>query len=337
MGNLAVVVCPERPVPPREKWMWKRMALKIHKVFRKESWEWNIQYITAGEERLLTVITLPLAEWELALLHTADQKRLERLLQEKLQWEGISQCYCPPVFNELCPFACWQANPYTGKRIFHALLPEIIQHMYEKQGINASALDIAILMGESIEDGKAALHLLKGFARYLTVVAPQKEIWEQETDKIFEECGLAIRVTEELKNTLKNADLVISYRDMKDAVQNIRMHPWAVWMNYSNFDGDFLEYPCVVIQGVDICFPYDMGVGIKKEVMKYYSHTQLAEMILLNRIAGLPESGDNRKIFQAILTEFRQLHFTLHHYRGRKNAISRETIKALLKRHAAQS
>jgi len=68
----------------------------------------------------------------------------------------------------------------------------------EKKGKDIRELDVAIIHGNDYTFCIHYIKILSSILKFLTIITHEKESIENMTDNIFEETGLAVRVTDNL-------------------------------------------------------------------------------------------------------------------------------------------
>jgi len=101
---------------------------------------------------------------------------------------------------------------FFGRFLYKALLVNILKLISEKKGKDIRELDVAIIHGNDYTFLHSYIKILSSILKFLTIITHEKESIENMTDNIFEETGLAVRVTDNLAGGMKDAEAVINLR-----------------------------------------------------------------------------------------------------------------------------
>ncbi len=212
---------------------------------------------------------------------------------------------------------------FSGQTLYKALLINIIKDVFNKKRRNICDLDITVVHQNNREELYAIIAVLSPFVKYITVATGDKESIDDEIAEISYNTGLAIRVTGDYKNAVKNAELIINLAYPNQPSINIRTNFKQVVINYGAPGLEQVSGEGTVINGIDICIPPGIACMLDKELFEHYSKLELSE-ILLSHKSGCQERICgvlcDYELATCLAGEFYRHCYSICGYMGRHNA-----------------
>ena len=255
----------------------------LKSLFIKPSWEDWVRKIELMEDLLLYTVGLPYRVDEISRY----KSRLNKFFSQ-FTGENHIKCFLPrSIPDGVLMKGCIKLET-TGRLLFKSLLIYILKEIYEKKGILISELDICIIEGENRAELREIVDLLSPMVKYITVIAEDRDTVDADMARIYEDTGLSVRVTNELRKSLRDVDLIINLGNLAGISPRARINPKAVILNYGKDEINELSCENVILNGIKIRMGKDMSQKIDHVLMETYGETELIETILLF-IAGLEE------------------------------------------------
>lgn len=320
MGNIALIVCLEENTKPAGKGLMSYIKNKPGSLIRKiriekaENW---FKQLLFDEHSLTYLINLP---YDLSELKQFNKKRIERVrgkISEACLKKGIDCCILPASLTGIFETNDFFITAFGGRLLMRSILIDLINMVCAKKGVKLNELDVSVISGSNYCELIRVISKLSVLVKYLTVVADSKETIENGVNDILEETGLAVGITSDLKNALRNSQLVInlSRQNLKD-YGNIK--PKKVIINYPEDCVEGLRQD-FTINGVAVCLPGRITEKIRYEVYAFYPVEEIAEILICQKINCLNSrnggnlTGDD--VYDSINYEFQKEGYKLTGYR----------------------
>ncbi|HOP93143.1 MAG TPA: hypothetical protein PLP24_07195 [Acetivibrio thermocellus] len=210
-------------------------------------------------------------------------RRLKKIIKRLCLDYSIEKCYFPHCAPDKLDIDFCVKDPFFGRFLYKALLVNILKLISEKKGKDIRELDVAIIHGNDYTFLHSYIKILSSILKFLTIITHEKESIENMTDNIFEETGLAVRVTDNLAGGMKDAEAVINLADLGDFDIPGKMKFNEPVVNYGSINTDKIKFTDI-INSVDVILPGKFEEKLGKDVYKFYKRIELAEIILLNRL-----------------------------------------------------
>jgi len=225
---------------------------------------------------------LPYTLKEFNRLGEASRKRIDKMILKVCNENSINVCILPAICNYSLK-SCVKSG-FGGRFAYTALLEYILQDLCTKHGLNIREVDIAVVQGEDEVLPYIVIKLLSPVVKFVTLVTKYRELMDGKIEQICDETGLSVRITEDLEGVLKSCDFVINYGNIKLSGIKNKLKSNAIVINYGKLEDAQEELKETVIGGIDIGLGNKYFQGIDKDVFNFYSSTEIAEIVLLNKL-----------------------------------------------------
>ncbi len=319
MGNIALVICSKEGRKPATKGFISFIKYKIGSFIRNikrekaENWLEQMQF----EGSLTFLINLPYDMGELKQFNKKRIERIRRKISKVCVDRGINCCILPESLTGIFEINDIFISAFGGRLLYKSILIDLINMICRQKGVALSELDVSVISGSDYGELIRIIKRLSDFVKYLTVVADSKESIEDEMNDIFEETGLAVGITGDLKNALSNSRLIINL-----SKQNLKNNDYIkskkIIINYS---GDCVKgsRQDSVINGVEVKLPELYSERIKKEVYSFFSAVEIAEILICQKVNCFNvKNGENvmsTALYENINYEFLEGGYKLTGYR----------------------
>ncbi len=274
------------------------------------------------------LLNLPYLLTDMKELSDRKIRKLEQQITQECHDANIEEIIYPKNLIRLGIFDC--VTPiYTGRYIYESLLLRILNEIFTQRGIKLSNLDIAFIHGDNYEELYSLVWLLSPFIKYLTIVTEDKDIIMNELERLCEDTGLSVRLTNNLKNGLSECDVIVNLLNLADFNNATRIKSKAIVINYNNSDISRLFGTNEIINGIEIKIPDKIKTIIPEEVQKLYTSTELSEIMLSHKeeLGGfLTSSSYKLEALVSLDQEFERLGFKINGFVGRHGFLKRENI-----------
>lgn len=239
------------------------------------------QKIEVNNNLLIQGLRLPYTLRELNRLGKVAKGRLDKAILKVCAEHSITRCIIPADSN--CFLKNCVKSGFEGKIIYTALVEYILTDLCMKQGLSVREVDIAVVQGEDELMPYFAIKLLSPVVKFITLVTNQKELMESKIEQVCDETGLSVRITDNLEGVLESCDFIINYGSLnRNGIKN-NINSNAIVINYGELDDTLLELKKPVVGGIDIGLGNKYLQGFRKEIFKFYSSTEIAEIVLTNK------------------------------------------------------
>jgi len=267
-----------------------RKLIKIKLVIGKE--------IQVDSSFVIQGIKLPYTLEEFNKLGRAKRNRLEKIISKICSENSITKCIKPASCS--CSLKSCEKSKFDGKIVYTALAEYILNDLCEKKAFSIRDIDIAVIQGEDDLLPYLIIKLLSPVVKFITLVTGQKEVMERKIEEICDETGLSVRITDNLKDVLKNSDLIINYGNIKISGIKNSIDLNSIIINYGELEDLVPEIKKIVICGIDIGLTDKYLQAFEKEIFKFYSSTEIAEIVLTNKTDEKIDNLHNFLDFKAI-------------------------------------
>lgn len=226
-------------------------------------------------------IKLPYTLEEFNNLGKAKKNRLDKIISKICSENSITKCIMPAICS--CSLKSCEKSNFDGKIVYTALAEYILNDLCEKKGFSIREIDIAVIQGEDDLLPYLIIKLLSPVVKFITLVTDQKESMDKKIEEICDETGLSVRITDNLEDVLKNCDLIINYGNIKINGIKYSIDSNSIIINYGELEDLLPEVKKTVICGIDIGLGDKYLQAFEKEIFKFYSSTEIAEIVLTNK------------------------------------------------------
>ena len=121
---------------------------------------------------------------------------------------------------------------FNGKKIFTLYLEEIIRSICKLLSVSINDLRIGIIADRLDVEKECLIKRLVTELRFLSIVSPNYKNMVKLTEKIYEDTGLVITVSDDDKNVFKECNIVINFSNDSEFVNNCKLYEHTIVVNY---------------------------------------------------------------------------------------------------------
>lgn len=262
----------------------KRILYKIKRFFSIKLGERSIMKINAGEGLDVFFIKLPYTLNEIKNSKRIALIKIQSILSKVCKDNSIEKCILPCCTPPNLNLKECIINPFSGDFIYKALLINVLEQISQKKKVNIRDFDLAIIHGSNHDMLNYVIEILSPLVKYVTIITREKEVAEKKTEKILDDTGLAVRITEDFKNGAVDADLIINLEDACNLPSEIRTGHGPVVVNFGKGVPDGYFAGCIVINGIKAVLDNKNRAVLKQEIYEHYSSTELAEIFIMHKL-----------------------------------------------------
>lgn len=195
----------------------------------------------------------------------------------------------------------------NNRQIYGLLALEIIKHILKCRHIDFEEADIALIAGKQDKQLLGILKFLAPRVKYLTVACSGECTIRKELEELFEDTGLLVFVTNDLKTGIKEKDLVICFDSLVDFNARNVFKGNMVLLNLSDRwikDNRLIE--CPVINDMEPSVPGKLMEHLKSLPGDSFDKNEFAMLVLLcaygnKRLKDIPDPGyEEMSVFSSI-------------------------------------
>lgn len=138
-------------------------------------------------------------------------KKINRILNQK----KISNVVLTKDLMNLENFKniLYENNIYliTGKRLYRVLLMQVLRNLSELMNVEVEQMNIAFLVNEYNIENVDNIKYIANQVKQVTIVTTNLNRYQKVSESLFEQNGITMKVTDNLKTNLKNIMVVINY------------------------------------------------------------------------------------------------------------------------------
>lgn len=303
-----------------------RLASWVKGMFMKTALEDGISTVPLYDDLNIHLIKLPYYLNKAARHIGRLNKFISRFVMEK----NIRYCFLPEKVPDSFQINGCIKFAFSGILLYKSLLKCILDKIYTDRGIQISELDIAIVEGSDFSELYEIVRLISPYVKFVTIITRNKGQVEEEMSKVYADTGLSIRVTEDIKSGLRNADLVVNTGALADLASIAKPRAEAVILNFVPEDADKITCGNVLINGITVEMPEKIASKIDSQVFEYYNKLGFIETVLFfktNIEDRLLERRIAQKTARILSEEFEAGGYAIKEFIGRRNFLKPEDIR----------
>ncbi len=291
------------------RFKWKKFKNGIH-VFKIEV------------DTNILLIKLP---FQLAMLSILNRKYLERYISRVYSAAGCKKCFVPSDARKLGGFEQYSTDANSRSVVFKALLLPILNEIYLKSGLRLDNLDMAFVNGENSAELLTMVKQLEPYVKYITVASSEKEAVEDVLSDICADSGICIFVGSDIKNILRNAELIINLGKAAE-ISRYRIRPSSLVVNYSCESNTVLKGEYTAIMGVEYTFQRGMYDMLGEDIQRSFSREELTEILMAFKTGLLYGGSYNDATATLILDIYINCRCSITGFNGRRGVLRVENV-----------
>lgn len=279
MTDLGLIIfCSEEEDKKKLK-ILKKIYLKIKRFFSMSFIDIPIKKIEINEELNIHFIKIKYTLKEISKFRSLKMKRLKKSIYKCSVKNRLNQCILPVSAPAGLEFGICINNPFSGYFIYATLLINILEIIADKKGMSVKEFDIGIIQGENNKLLYSYIKLLSLLVKFITIITNKKEYVQEEIDKIYDETGLSIRLTEDIESGLEGLDVIINLGDFNNFKKGKKIKTDAIVINYGTGKSEEIISNNIVINGISVNLDNSIESILDKNIIECFTKLELASII----------------------------------------------------------
>ena len=212
---------------------------------------------------------------------------------------------------------------FNGKKIFTLYLEEIIRSICKLLSVSINDLRIGIIADRLDVEKECLIKRLVTELRFLSIVSPNYKNMVKLTEKIYEDTGLVITVSDDDKNVFKECNIVINFSNDSEFVNNCKLYEHTIVVNYG-VKIQKKNYKGVIISGLNM---YSNKFSLK-------TYTWLGQLNFCEALVSqndiITSNIDNKRDFEInYINELKKIGYRISGFVGCNGNIAKEEFDYL--------
>jgi hypothetical protein len=282
MADFGVVLCSENEEVIKEKPI-NTITSKIRNIFRAKEIQLKTNKIELYKNLNMYEIKLQYTIDDLINMKEKHLNDILRSISDICMKNNIRNCFIPEYLPEKFQTIECIKKKLSGQYLYMSLLHQIISELFPENKKDINDLEIAIINGDKEEKLFAVINLLMPKAKYLTILTEEKEYLDRNVNKIYCDTGLSISVASDMKNALKDIDLIINLNNSYELKSTFKLKPRSVIINYSESIINWTTIGNIIVNKVDIGLPMTLKSKVDLNLFKNFSNLEFSEIVLCHK------------------------------------------------------
>jgi hypothetical protein len=211
----------------------------------------------------LYVACLPFTEYQLSSTKPVDIDKLCGEILEHFEMEGIKYVVLSQhvkTNKQMFEYVYGSGRFFrlNSKRLLMSLLVDILRKICKIAGTDMSQIDIGIVENSFTEKSKAIINILSTNVKYVTLVTKDVKEAQVYTEKVCEETGLTVRVSEDISKALSSIDVVFVLDDLDKLIRKASLSMSTIVFNLSTSSMAEKRISNIIIDSVNISIPQNI-------------------------------------------------------------------------------
>jgi len=177
--------------------------------------------------------------------------------------------------------------------LFRALAPDLLKKAASLMPTDFNDIDICIIAGQNIDELYEFIKFLSHTVKFITVFTPDKDSINRMIDDIYNEYGLSVAVTDDVKSAFIGKAAIINLGCTRKCINGGISVKNMMILNYGELEDAEVFCGGKVINGISIGLPEHIKAKIHKNIFKCCSESDVASIVLYHRAEkDLPEEFD---------------------------------------------
>jgi hypothetical protein len=266
--------------------------------FGKNKIELKAEKLVIYDGRSVHIIEIPYTLESLKNISPKNLKNLEKALYYFIESNDLECCIYPADTGLDFSSPLLVKSRFSGELIYRALIKKILLCLCNASPQKLIEPEIVVISGESDLEAAAVIEILASQAKYLAAAVSNKDSFSGTIERIYEETGLSVILTENIAASLKTADIVINFSKTYAKERKFRLKPGTILINYGSVNLFALSEKNMVINGIEVSLKNIPDKMIFK-LQKYYNRLEFLEaaiILKLGRHGGMPGWPDKTLI-----------------------------------------
>ncbi len=284
MKNIALVYFLGNEVKRSKRISLISIFRKLKKLFAFKINPLSVKKVAIDESLTIHMVKLPYTFKELEKAGRLTKNKVNRCLSRICTEYSIDKCIIPADLTSSLEKGV--KSGLTGNLAFKALAADITRYICAQKGFSMRDVDVAIIQGDNAMLPYMVIKQLSPDVKFITLVTNNRDLIEKKIEEVCYETGLSVRITKDAASVLNNSDVVINYGNLRSYRIIKKIDSNAIIINYGELKEDKFASDNEVISGMDIGLGDRYTVSIEDDVLSFYSNSEIAEIILVNK-AGI--------------------------------------------------
>jgi hypothetical protein len=325
MADFAMILCSENEDVIKEKPL-NSITYKIRSIFKGREIQIKVNKVELYKDLNMYIIKIQNTIENLLLIKQKQLNDILRSVSDICMKNNIRDCIIPESLPDKFQSIGCIKKKFSGQYLYMSILQNILNDLLSGNKNSIDELEIAVINGDSEERLFTIIHLLMPKIKYLTIITEDKEFLENNINRICSETGLSIRLTSDIKNTLKDIDLIINLNSSITFKEIHKLKPSTVMINYAEPITSWASVENVIINKIDIGIPTVLKNKMDSNYIKSFTSLEFSEIILSHKlnieddILGDHYNCDNMQI---LANAFKQCGFRIEGFFGRRGLVKK--------------
>lgn len=307
MINLALILFSNERESIRRPKLLNKIYFKIRRFFSINLIDTQIKRVKVNEELNIHFIKVKYTLKEVSAFGRFKIKRLKKEIYKCFIKNSLDKCILPSLAPKSLESNICIKNPFSGRFIYTVLLVKILKKVAEKRNVSVKGLEIGIIQGNNNKLFFSYIRLLSPLVKFITIITNKKKYVQEKTEDIYDETGLAIRLTEDIESGLDDIDIVINLGDIRSFKKGKKIKSNAVVINYGNAHSEEIIFDNIVINSISIQLDNSIESILDQNIIGCFSKLELASIIFCHgkkNCANINKNNVDNKIINDVSNQF---------------------------------
>ena len=216
---------------------------------------------------------------------------------------------------------------FNGKKIFELYVEEIIKRVCKLLMISIKDLKIGIICDRLDARKEGLIKKLAFELRFLSVGSPNYKKMVEIVEKIYEDTGLVVDISDDNKNFFKECNVVINFSENAQFVNNCRLYDDSIVINYG-VEIERKNCKGIIIKGLNM-----QPNKLSLKVYPWLGRLSFCEA-LVNQKDDITSSKDKKKDFELdYINKLKKLGYKISGFIGCNGDIMKEEFEYLARKY----
>jgi hypothetical protein len=276
MGDFVLISCKDKKTGS--------IADKLSRLFKRTDFNDLIDIIDVYDNVRCYSITLPCDKKGTPAVNI---KKFEKFLDKFNSENNIISYVVPESLGESIKLEGRFQSEYARKLVFKSLINIVIDKAFACEGNGNQSPGVCIAQGDNEVELYELIRFLSNTVKFFTVLTPEKNSIEKGINEIYDECGLSIAVTDDLRSALKDCSVLINLGKLNELCISKAYGKNNLVINLGTISSYKIPDSCRVINGINIGMPVHIRHMFSKAVYNSYSESQIAHILLFQRVEAV--------------------------------------------------
>lgn len=282
MADFGIMLCSENEENLKERSITS-FTNRFKKVFKAKKIELRLNQIELYKNFNMFVIKLQDSPESLLNVSGKHLKGYQDSISDICTKNNIKHFIIPEFLpDSLITESCIK-NKFSGEYLYISLIWNVINEVLVVYKKDIEEIEVAIISGNNESKLNAVINLLLSKIKYLTIIAENNDSIFENANRIYQDTGLAIRVTSNAKNVFKDMDLIINLNNFYEFKSCYKLKSKAIIINYSDTLINWVTVENIIINKINIGIPNILRNKIDMYLKDNFNNLVLSEIILSHK------------------------------------------------------